>query len=286
MTDASLPAGRFATGEFRIGRVISRTFSVLSRNIVKFSVVTGIAVLPTLLFPQPSFENAGNPFTNVPLMVIALVLFLVLSLLSQAIIFYGAFQDMRGRPVNLSDGLQVSLGRFFPLIGLGFIIFMTLIGIAIVTGLLAAVPIVVYFTPLIIIPVVTLFVAWSMGTPACVVEQVGPVRSLGRSQELTKGSRWRILGLFLLTAIPGLIISVLVGAVMGCDLCARSRRAVADADRDTGLAGDLDGLLLHHPRRRLPRPACRQGRHRHRSDRLRIRVRGATLSGSQTDRSG
>jgi hypothetical protein len=215
MTDASLPAGRFATGEFRIGRVISRTFSVLSRNIVKFSVVTGIAVLPTLLFPQPSFENAGNPFTNVPLMVIALVLFLVLSLLSQAIIFYGAFQDMRGRPVNLSDGLQVSLGRFFPLIGLGFIIFMTLIGIAIVTGLLAAVPIVVYFTPLIIIPVVTLFVAWSMGTPACVVEQVGPVRSLGRSQELTKGSRWRILGLFLLTAIPGLIISVLVGAVMG-----------------------------------------------------------------------
>jgi len=215
MTDASLPAGRFATGEFRIGRVISRTFSVLSRNIVKFSVVTGIGVLPTLLLPQPSIENAGNPLPNVPLVLIAVVAFLVLSLLSQAIIFYGAFQDMRGRVVNLADGLQVSLGRFFPLIGLGFIVFMTLIGIGIVTGLLVAVPIVRYFTPLIIIPVMMLFMAWSMGTPVCVVEQVGPVRSLGRSQELTKGSRWRILGLFVLTIIPGLIISVLVGAAMG-----------------------------------------------------------------------
>jgi hypothetical protein len=215
MTDASLPAGRFATGEFRIGRVISRTFSVLSRNIVKFSVVTGIGVLPTLLFPQPSIENGGNPFTNVPLVLIALVLLLVLSLLSQAIIFYGAFQDMRGRPVNLADGLQISLGRFFPLIGLGFIVFLTLIGIGIVTGLLVAVPIVKYFAWLMIIPAMMLFMAWSMGTPICVVEQVGPVRSLGRSQELTKGSRWRILGLFLVTAIPGLIISVLVGAAMG-----------------------------------------------------------------------
>src|SRR6202008_4166412 len=105
--------------------------------------------------------------------------------------------------------LQIGLGRFFPLIGLGFLVFLALIGIGIVTGLLVAVPIVRYFTQLIITPMIMLFMALFVGTPTCVVEQVGTVRSLGRSQELTKGSRWRLLGLFLVTVIPGLIISVL-----------------------------------------------------------------------------
>src|SRR5262249_28346009 len=38
----------------------------------------------------------------------------------------------------------------------------------------------------------------------CVVERLGPWRSLRRSQELTKGHRWKILGLALLIIIPSL----------------------------------------------------------------------------------
>jgi hypothetical protein len=61
--------------------------------------------------------------------------------------------------------------------------------------------------------------AWSIfsrnfvTTPVCVVERVGPFRSLGRSRQLTKGHRWRILGLVLLIAIPGLIVGAIVGVV-------------------------------------------------------------------------
>lgn len=222
MTDAALPADRYTAGEFRVGKVINRALSVLSRNIVKFSIVTGIAALPTLLIPQATavlvtanVAAGSNPFTNLSLIGTVVVLLFVLTLLSQAIIFYGAFQDMRGRPVNLGEGLKIALGRFFPLIGLGVVLVFVVIGIIIVAALLAQVPFVRYATPLIIIPMGMLFIMWSMAAPVCVVEQAGPFRSLGRSRELTKGNRWRIFGLILLTLIVGMIIGILVGVVVG-----------------------------------------------------------------------
>ncbi|HEY2228580.1 MAG TPA: hypothetical protein VGI22_12755 [Xanthobacteraceae bacterium] len=125
-------SGPFTPGDFRIGNVFRRTLSVLLRNISKFSLVTGIAVLPSLLIPQVAVANAGNPSLVLPLVGAAVFLMLVLSLLSQTIVFYGAFQDVRGRPVNLSDGLKVGLGRLFPLVGLGIVVFFALIGLAII----------------------------------------------------------------------------------------------------------------------------------------------------------
>ena len=53
MTDASLPAGRFTQGEFRVGHVFSRAWSVFSQNFLTFILVTGIASLPPLLIPEP-----------------------------------------------------------------------------------------------------------------------------------------------------------------------------------------------------------------------------------------
>ena len=81
---------------------------MFSGNFLKFSVVTAVAALPSLLIPEPSVANADNPFANLPLHVIASVLTGGLGMLSQAVVFYGAFQDMRGRPFSLADGLQVA----------------------------------------------------------------------------------------------------------------------------------------------------------------------------------
>ncbi len=222
MTDAALPADRYTAGEFRVGRVISRALSVLSHNIFKFSIVTGIAASPMLFIPQRTGIPIGvNPFNNMSLIGTVVVLYVVLTLLSQAIIFYGAFQDMRGRPVNLGEGFKVALGRFFPLIGLGLVIVLVLSGISLVIGLVFAVPVVQSASPFIIflavilfffVPVMMLFVMWSMASPVCVVEQAGPFRGLGRSRELTKGNRWKLFGLLLLAMIVWLIISVLVTA--------------------------------------------------------------------------
>jgi hypothetical protein len=198
MTDASLPAGRFTQGEFRVGHVFSRAWSVFSGNFLIFMVVTGIASLPPLLIPQPAPGTAENPFGNPGLTLLALFLAIVLGTLSQAIVLYGAFQDMRGRPVSLADCFKVGLQRFFPIVGLAITV-----GVA-----------VIFASLLLIVPGLMLYMMWYVATPVCVVERLGPFRSLGRSRELTKGHRWKLFGLSLLILIPAFIVAgVLVGVI-------------------------------------------------------------------------
>jgi MFS family permease len=199
MTDASLPAGRFTERDFRIGQVFSRAWSVFSGNFLKFMVVTGIASLPPLLIPQPSPATPENPFGGVGL-TFFLVMFLtiVLGVLSQAIVLYGAFQDMRGRPVSLADCLKVGLHRFFPIVGLALSE-----GVAVMLA-----------SMLLIVPGMILYMMWFVATPVCVVEQLGPFRSLGRSRELTKGHRWKLFGLMLVILIPALIVGAILGVVI------------------------------------------------------------------------
>jgi hypothetical protein len=216
MTDAALPAGRFSHGDLRIGPVLSRAWSVLSGNFLKFSVFSGIAVLPWLLLPQPSGADADNPFANLRLVLFVTSLAIVLNMLSQAIVFYGTLQDMRRRQVSLAEGLKIGLRRFFPLVGLVGVVILPLLALALmVVVVVGIVPDLIYASPVIAIPVGMLLLIWSMGTPVCVVERLGPFRSLSRSRALTKGHLWKILGLLLVTVIPGVIVGLILGAAMG-----------------------------------------------------------------------
>src|ERR1700731_4699991 len=118
MTDASLPAGRFLEGDFRIGQVFSRAWSVFSGNFLTFVLVTGVANLPSLLVPQPTPGGAANPFQNAGLSLLGALLMVVLGTISQAVVLYGAFQVMRGRPIDLAESVRIGLRRFFPIVGL------------------------------------------------------------------------------------------------------------------------------------------------------------------------
>ncbi len=213
MTDASLPGGRFAAGEFRVGHVFIRAWSVFSGHFLTFMVVTGIAALPPLLIPQHSQVTPANPFANVGPTLLALFLSIVLGTLSQAIVLYGAFQDMRGRPVSLADCLRVGLNRFFPIIGLALIV-----GVA-----------VMFASMLLIIPGLILYMMWFVATPVCVVEQLGPIRSLGRSRELTKGHRWKLFGLSLLILVPALIVGAVIGGIAVATIGTSGFRALPTA---------------------------------------------------------
>src|SRR5580704_9568286 len=57
MTDATLSAPRFTEGDFRVGRVVSRSWSVLWRNFPKFLLVSAVAVMP-----QAASDTLGDPF--------------------------------------------------------------------------------------------------------------------------------------------------------------------------------------------------------------------------------
>ena len=113
---------RYAEGDFSVGRVLNRTFMLLTRNFLPFFTVTAVASLPTVLLAQGRTFDAtlsGEDMAfNLGLMMLGVFLGIVLYTLSQAIVLYAAFQDMRGRPVNLTESLQVGLRRFFPIVGL------------------------------------------------------------------------------------------------------------------------------------------------------------------------
>jgi hypothetical protein len=196
MTDASLPANRFAQGDFRVGQVLSRTFSVLSRNLLPFCVVTAIAYLPNLLLPGERSPDM-TPGRRIGLVLVTVIVSIVLNALSEAIVLFGAFEDMRGRPVNLMESFKVGLARFLPVVGVALLV-------GILTGLAAM---------LLIFPAFIVLTMLFVAMPVCIVEQLGPVKSMGRSANLTKGYRWRIFGLWLVVILVTLIGTALIGAI-------------------------------------------------------------------------
>jgi hypothetical protein len=200
MTDASLPANRFAAGDFRVGRVLSRTFSVLSRNLLPFCLVTAIASLPgfviVFLAVSGAFGRNVNPAAYAGWSVLSTGVTMVMNALSQSIVLYGAFQDMRGRRVDLMESTRVGLRRFFPVLGVA-------IATAIVGGLA---------TLLLIVPGMIVVTMWYVAVPACVVEGLGTLSSMRRSAELTKGKRWKVFGLWFAVVVAGGVIGGILGA--------------------------------------------------------------------------
>jgi hypothetical protein len=197
MTDTSLPSARFAERDFRAGEVFNRTFSVLSRNLLPFGIMTAVAALPnTLLFTPGTRVVSAAGVAGGGLFFLGLILTMVLTALTQAAVLYGAFEDMRGRPVNVADSIKIGLARFFPVLG-----------VAICVPILAALGAVALFFPGLMV-ITMLFVAM----PVCVVERLGPIKSMGRSARLTKGHRWKVFGIWLaMTIVTVIAQSILVG---------------------------------------------------------------------------
>jgi hypothetical protein len=194
-SQASQPSAgaAFAQGDFHVGQVISHSFSVFMRHFLTFFIVTLIAFSPLLLLRDGSATAEQDPAQALITAGLGLVLLMVLSMFSSAIILHGAFQDMRNRPVNLLESLKVAFRRFLPLLVLAM-----LESVLLVLGLI-----------LLIVPGIILYTMWLVAVAACVVERTGPWRSLRRSQELTRGHRWKLFGLFLLMILLSLISPLL-----------------------------------------------------------------------------
>jgi uncharacterized membrane protein len=190
---AAAPA---APGEFRVGQVLNRSFTLLSRNFLLFFVVTAVAALPNVLISQSSGRNVSG--ATAAWAGVGLVVTVILQMLSQAVVLYGAFQDMRGRPIDLGEALRVALSRLLPIIGVAICV-----SVGVFLGSL-----------LLVVPGLILLTMWYVATPVCVVEQKGPLSSMGRSSELTKGHRWKIFGMLLLVIIGGIIVSAILLGVL------------------------------------------------------------------------
>jgi len=196
MTDISLPAARFAEREFRVGEAMNKAMQTLSRNVLPFSVVTGIAALPSVLIFERNSAGMDSAAAAIWFLVCTL-LAVVLSGLSQAVVLNAAFEDMRGRPVDMLASFQIGLRRF-----------PAVIGVTLLSGFFGGIAAIALIFPAFMV-MTMLYVA----TPACVVERLGPFASLSRSAVLTKGSRWRVFGMICVVGFIGAIGSRMVEAL-------------------------------------------------------------------------
>lgn len=186
-------------GRFDFGRVVERTFSSIGRNWIVFLASSTLLVgIPSLLqvYGQGMVATGLNS-ASLAVMGIGWVLWLVGTYVLQAVVVKTTVNDMNGRKTALSDALANGLGMFLPLFGL-----------AIVTGFIMFIGLL-----LLVVPGIIVAVALSVAAPALIMERRGISESLQRSRDLTRGCRWRIFGLFVVYVIAVWLIELLLGGI-------------------------------------------------------------------------
>jgi uncharacterized membrane protein len=63
------------------------------------------------------------------------------------------------------------------------------------------------------VPGIIVYLMWFVAVPVCIVEERGPTASLGRSRELTKGSRWKLFGIVMVIAVASWLVQMIVQLV-------------------------------------------------------------------------
>jgi uncharacterized membrane protein len=192
-----------------IGRVFQRAFSAITLNPV---VVLGLALcvgalpalLMTYLFVQsgmtmtPGVAPSAASFNRLlGATFISSIVSLVIAALVQGALTRATVSANEGKRATFGESLSTAIRVVLPLIGLS-ILFAIGIGIGFI---------------LLLVPGIILLLMWSVAVPALVIERQGVFAAFGRSAQLTKGAKWKILGLFLVMAVCYWLLSIVVGLV-------------------------------------------------------------------------
>jgi hypothetical protein len=200
MTDVSASIGR----EFRIGPIFTRSWSIYAANFLKFTLVAVVIALPNQLIRSNLTTLVSATQVDIgQTLVGSWIIALILEFIGQGVILYGAFQAVDGHPVVIGAAVRRWLSRFWAIIGISILVFL---GLAVGFALL-------------IIPGVIMALRWAVTLPVCMVEGKGPLASMRRSAQLTKGHRWKLFGIGVLVyvvAITSALVRVLlVGLLAG-----------------------------------------------------------------------
>ena len=186
---------------FEFGDVIGRAFSLLRQHFIPFVLtallIVGVPTLIAILILMLAMGvNEASSVAAAPLwigFVISVVGTIVGAILLPAAIIFAALRGWTGEPVSMRQSVKVMLGRFWSLLGLGI-----LSGLAIAIGFI-----------LLIIPGLILYAGWFVVVAVLVMEKTSPTEAMSRSWELTSGYKWQTFGIFVITAIIGMVIGVI-----------------------------------------------------------------------------
>lgn len=188
---------------FELGNVFSRAFGVMggsAATVFGVSFLLGAVPQAVWSYVLPQLVGGMQPGNFGPAMAVSVVGGLIMLLLNMVV--QGALVRIT---IGYGEGQSVTLGQS---INTGVTMFLPLAGLAILTllGMLVGIM-------LLVVPGIILALMWAVAGPALVAERGGIIASLARSRSLTKGARWKILGLILLLVVIMWVILAIVAVV-------------------------------------------------------------------------
>ena len=196
---------------FDIGRTISRTWALLRQTATGVGVFVLIATAASLAIQSvtssvfvdqlQTARSGADPLAGLRIFASGWYWLTVLvSITVTSFTFGGATRGMldstQGKPAGISDCARAGLARLGPVLA---VFLLTYLGFLV--GVL-----------LLVVPGIIVALMWSVATPALIAENLGAVRSFGRSRALTKGSRGKIFLALLLSLI---VVYGVMWAVLG-----------------------------------------------------------------------
>jgi hypothetical protein len=192
--------GSAASG-LRIGDILNRSLGLWSKLVIPYGLIYAVATAPNVLQTLAIREHRVATPGSVGLMVgLVAIIAMLFGVLAQGVVISAANSVAERGTAAMGGSINAAMKRFFPLFGAAFCM-----GLTIALGFV-----------LLIVPGLMLASAYFVVVPACVLEGLGPIKSIDRSARLTKGYRWRIFGLVLIMVVLSLVGSLLarVGVLM------------------------------------------------------------------------
>jgi hypothetical protein len=188
---------RFSLGGISIGAILSRSLTMLWKNLPAILIVSMLVQLPSLLllFHYSSGDAPANGLRTYN--AIRGSIALGLAPLAAGPVTYIVFMRLRGTPVGTLQALVVGLRRLLPTLAVSI-----LVGLSVLVGSL-------FF----VIPGQIAMLAFYVAVPAAVIEKPGVFGALGRSVQLTSGYRWSIFGALFLMGLVGVVLGFVSGSV-------------------------------------------------------------------------
>lgn len=211
MTVAPVPDG------FSMGRVISRLFGVLSRNVLLLLLLSAVLVgLPTGVFgylqlgamtplvgaaPADPAGLVGSFFSplRIGIGAAAWLAGIIGNAVLQGAVIHATVSDLSGRRPTFGECVGTGFRFFLPLVVIGLIF-----GVCFVFGLI-----------IFIVPGVLLALAWCVAAPAEVMERTGIFGSFSRSADLTRNNRAVIFVLALALVFAQWVLQTVISGVLG-----------------------------------------------------------------------
>jgi hypothetical protein len=194
-------------GAMSVGDILDRGLKLLLARLGTFLAINLIVLSPVWIFQLflPQMVEAltdGTPIGDMLAFVFvlfgALTLTMICRPLADAAILKVVRQEFVGQPTGVASALALAFRRFFTLFFLSLVA-----GLVVVLGCMTC-----------LVPGVVFYVFFVFVGQVVVVENKGVFAALGRSQELTTGYRWRILGMLVLFV---LMYGMLIAAVQTLD---------------------------------------------------------------------